>query len=424
MKRAVPVVLAVLATVVFGQDWQPASGGKVTQWATPAGYEADGTPLFIIRAPFSGGVHIGKANPNHSSGYIPWGGKENPVAQYEVYAGGGRWVRGNAQSVPAGAISGGREDNGSPLFIIRAPFGGGLHPGKFSPAYKKAYIPYGGQERELTDFEILVADWQPLQGMNVPQAALGVGAEANGTPLFIIRARQGGGLHPGKLNTAFGTGYVPYGGREIELKAGMEIFVGSGVWVKAAGGAVPFGAIKGGTDNSGSPLFIIRAPVGGGVHPGKLSPEFKMGYVPYGGREMQINSYEVLVYDFGGKIRGTGAAASAPAQPPQVATAPSPPPPQPQVPSPRRSDDVRRSARGDRAVQLVISNETSGALNLVWLDYAGKEVPYAQIEPGGSFTQGTFETHAWAVRAANGFTFGHYLMGPEPQQVLRVQTQR
>ena len=93
-------------------------------------------------------------------------------------------------------------------------------------------------------------------------------------------------------------GYVSYGGREVELKSGMEAFVGTGDWVAAADGEVPFGAIKGGYDDDGSPLFIIRARYQGGTHLGKMNPSSGKASIPYGGEEIEVVAYEVLVYRF------------------------------------------------------------------------------------------------------------------------------
>jgi hypothetical protein len=281
------------------QDWQAGAANALPQWAMPAGFEADGTPLYIARASFNGGLQVGKVNPTHTSAYIPWGGKENPVTAFEVYTGGGRWVPANSAEVPAGAIVGGKEADGTPLYIIRAPWEGSLVPGKFNPRFHKGYIPYAGAEHEIQSFEILIQDWVPARGTQVPAGVSPAGAEANGAPLYIIRAPMGSGVHPGKLNPANGKGYVSYGGKEVELQSGLEVFVGKGLWVTASGGEVPFGAIRGGADDDGSPLFIIRAAVGGGTHPGKLSPEYGKAYVPYDGRELVVDSYEVLVYDFG-----------------------------------------------------------------------------------------------------------------------------
>jgi hypothetical protein len=299
------IVLAVLLCAAAGAsaqsnpDWQTGAGGSLPPWATPAGWEADGSPLYIARAPFNGGVQVGKVNPARPGAYISWGGTENTVPAFEVYCGTGRWVPGTAASVPPRAIAGGREADGTPLYIIRAPFQGSMVPGKFNPAFRKGYLPWGGKEVEIASFEILVQDWTPIAGVRPPAGTPPLGAEANGAPLYVIRAHVGNAVVPGKLNPANGKGYVGYGGREVELTSGMEAFLGTGVWVAAADGEIPFGAIGAGVDDGGSPLFIVRAGWQGGTHLGTISAATGRASIPYGGQEVEVVAYEVLCYAFG-----------------------------------------------------------------------------------------------------------------------------
>ncbi len=63
-------------------------------------------------------------------------------------------------------------------------------------------------------------------------------------------------------------------------------------WVPAEGGAIPQGAVLGGSEN-GQPLFICRAQYNGGVHPGKVVGQ--NCNIGWGGREILNPTYEVLV---------------------------------------------------------------------------------------------------------------------------------
>jgi len=430
MKRLIPVLLVFLTFEVHALEWQPASGGHVPALAPSAGYEADGTPLYIIRAPFQGGISIGKDNPTHTSGYISYGGKENPVSQYEVYTGGGHWVAGQAGIVPPGAIAGGNEADGTPLYIIRAPFEGGLVPGKYNPQYRTGYIPYGGKEQELRSFEFLVSDWQPLRGTNVPPDAFQAGRESNGAPLYIIRAQYGNDLQIGKLNPEYGTGYLAYAGREVEIKSGMEIFTGSGIWIQATANQIPFGAIPGGTGENGSPIFIIRAAVAGGIHPGQLNAQTHRAVVSYGGKELLVREFEVLCYDFHGKVQSPQSVAMMPPQ-----TTPQQPqePPRPQLAPPRQAANQpsifyagpggssdQKSLRSDRSVELVVRNAFNRPILLNWVDFQGREKFYARIAPGQVYTQQTYETHVWAVRFDNSPSWIWLVMGPQPRQEITM----
>lgn len=70
---------------------------------------------------------------------------------------------------------------------------------------------------------------------------------------------------------------------------------GAPVWVDASGGQVPPGAVQGGQDVSGEPLFVIRASHEGGMIPGKLVPSHGCAYIPWGGKENAKPQYQVLI---------------------------------------------------------------------------------------------------------------------------------
>lgn len=74
-------------------------------------------------------------------------------------------------------------------------------------------------------------------------------------------------------------------------------------WVKQENGNVPANAMAAGSDDSQRPdetqgnptLFICRASYNGGLHPGKVRPELKACNIPFGGQEISVTSYEILV---------------------------------------------------------------------------------------------------------------------------------
>lgn len=47
---------------------------------------------------------------------------------------------------------------------------------------------------------------------------------------------------------------------------------------------------------------------------------------------------------------------------------------------------------------FVLSNQTPSVVDLWWIDYCGREVYYATINPGGTHMQPSFATHPWVVR--------------------------
>lgn len=68
---------------------------------------------------------------------------------------------------------------------------------------------------------------------------------------------------------------------------------GGGLWVDASGGQVPPGAVLGGQDCSGEPLYVIRAQHEGALIPGKLVASHGCAYVPWGGQEQGKPQYQV-----------------------------------------------------------------------------------------------------------------------------------
>jgi len=136
--------------------------------------------------------------------------------------------------------------------------------------------------------------WKAASGGSIPDGAPALGHEADGTALFVARAKHEGGLHPGKVRPEFGAANIPYGGKEVKVNS-YEVFVGPVRWEKAQDGAIPEGAIAAGHESNETVLFVARAEYEGGVHPGKVRPEFGGANIPYGGQEIKVNPYEVLV---------------------------------------------------------------------------------------------------------------------------------
>ena len=66
-------------------------------------------------------------------------------------------------------------------------------------------------------------------------------------------------------------------------------------WIAESGGNVPEGTYATGAEGYGPLLYSCRAQFEGGVHPGKVRPKLGGCHIPYGGKEIIINSYEVLV---------------------------------------------------------------------------------------------------------------------------------
>lgn len=141
---------------------------------------------------------------------------------------------------------------------------------------------------------LIMAIWVPQFGGRVPDGAVPHGWEADGKPLFVARAWLSGGLHPGKVRGEFNAANIPYGGSEHKAFH-YEVLMGPGIWVFAENGRIPMNALVCGHEANGEPLFVARAFLNGGHHPGKVRPAFGAANIPWGGHEVKVHRYEVLV---------------------------------------------------------------------------------------------------------------------------------
>jgi len=131
---------------------------------------------------------------------------------------------------PEKAVVACQDDDGMDLLVGRAPFKGGMHPGKLNPSHSSLYVSYGGEEVPMQEYEILIQEgrdnlhWVEAKNGEVPPAALKIGYEANGDPLFVARGKvekdscdENFSMSVGKMNPRYGLAYLPYGGKEIEV---------------------------------------------------------------------------------------------------------------------------------------------------------------------------------------------------------------
>ena len=138
------------------ERWVSVSKNNIPKECEPAGYESDGSPLYIARARYENGIHIGKARKEFEGALIPFGGREIKVSFYDVYMGSQKWVSAKNGEIPIGALVAGKEADGNPLYVAKADFGGGTHIGKVSPRFGAALIPYDGKENSVQQYEVLV----------------------------------------------------------------------------------------------------------------------------------------------------------------------------------------------------------------------------------------------------------------------------
>ncbi|KDQ08953.1 hypothetical protein BOTBODRAFT_540120 [Botryobasidium botryosum FD-172 SS1] len=139
--------------------WILAEGTNIPQGALEGGRDGDGSPLYIARAYYEGGLHLGKAGRHLGKGAsIPYGGKEVEVEKYEILLADPnrvKWVDGN-ELQGSNPVEGGKEQDGTPLYIGQAFYENGTHPGKFSQRLGGTHIAWGGKEVACDRYRILV----------------------------------------------------------------------------------------------------------------------------------------------------------------------------------------------------------------------------------------------------------------------------
>lgn len=128
-----------------------------------------------------------------------------------------------------------------------------------------------------------------------PFNAVSAGHDSDGTPIFVGRALEGFTTIPAKVMPSKQACYVSHDGQEL-LKHNFDYLVGEGFeWVGSSSGHVPDNAVLAGNEPSGEPHYVGRAPYDGSLTPGKIHQSHQCIYIAYGGMEIAIRDYEVLI---------------------------------------------------------------------------------------------------------------------------------
>jgi hypothetical protein len=137
---------------------------KIPRSALQAGKDKDGNPIYIARVYFEDSIQIGKASPVFPAGsVIGYGGRTVELNKFEVLIGdprGIKWVPCRSRLNIRGLgdvtlVDGGREANGSPLFIARAEYEGGWHTCKAAEHLPAAQLAFSGKEVTIQEYEVL-----------------------------------------------------------------------------------------------------------------------------------------------------------------------------------------------------------------------------------------------------------------------------
>jgi hypothetical protein len=142
-------VIAIIQPAVADYQWVTARNGYVPPGAVQGGF--DGENLYVC----SIGGSIGKLAPGHRKCYVPYGGREIGYGKYQVLVvDRGEWVplTGN---VPKGAVIGGKD--GEMLYVCNAVVAGKWTPGKYPVSHDVCYVPYGGKEIGVRNFNVFIS---------------------------------------------------------------------------------------------------------------------------------------------------------------------------------------------------------------------------------------------------------------------------
>ncbi|XP_043507803.1 uncharacterized protein LOC122527572 [Frieseomelitta varia] len=133
-----------------------------------------------------------------------------------------RWLsRSAGQSMPPTAVVGGRDIDGSTIYVGRAYHEGDMLPAKVIPDKSVAYVCHNGEEHPKHDFEVLAQGefaWEFCSNGSVPSDAVMAGQTSDGEPLYVGRVLHNGAQTIGKVQPSHGCLYIPFDGEELSFK--------------------------------------------------------------------------------------------------------------------------------------------------------------------------------------------------------------
>lgn len=113
----------------------------------------------------------------------------------------------SGDEVPHDAIEGGKEADGSPLYVARAEIDGHWHPGKFgAQTGRGALVGYAGKEKYFGKYQLLCGDkdsvkWVDRSGPTTACEGFTPvegGSDSEGNPLWVCHVQVQDSIVPGK----------------------------------------------------------------------------------------------------------------------------------------------------------------------------------------------------------------------------------
>ncbi len=146
--------------------------------------------------------------------------------------------------------------------------------------------------RAVIRMKSIASGWVKLVPGKLDPAAAAHGREADGSSLYLVRARVDGSEVIGKHQVAWNGGNFPVGKVE-QMIEDCDLWVGRGKWVPWREGLKDLLVM--GVDAKGRMIHAARAPTQGGLHLGTLVEGQAQARISWGGSVASFHRFEVLV---------------------------------------------------------------------------------------------------------------------------------
>ncbi|PNF23642.1 hypothetical protein B7P43_G03052 [Cryptotermes secundus] len=137
--------------------------------------------------------------------------------------------------------------------------------------------------------------WIPCDNGKVPMDAFICGMDKDGSSLYVGRAFHEGDLLPGKIVPSHGCIYVCRNGAEHGVKRYEALVGGNFAWTNTSGNRIPRDAVAAGETATKEKLYVGRVVHDGTLTIGKVHPSHGVCYIPYDGKELSFQVYDILV---------------------------------------------------------------------------------------------------------------------------------
>ncbi|XP_066900742.1 uncharacterized protein [Halyomorpha halys] len=143
--------------IIGSHNWVDASGGSVPSDAVKGGQDADGGIMYVGRAYHEEDLLPAKVCPTHGCAFVAYDGQEHTKTEYQVLCSSHiAWKPTENDNIPEQAIQVGKTSTDEPLYVGRTIVNGFMTPGKVHPSHRCLYVPFDGEERSFTEYEVLI----------------------------------------------------------------------------------------------------------------------------------------------------------------------------------------------------------------------------------------------------------------------------